>query len=164
MALEIIFTVIGALLVIAGLIGCIVPVIPGPILSFISLILISIPSGFGIFKPLTLVILCAAAIASQLLDNLLPVFSSNRAGAGKAGIWGSIIGMIAGMFLFPPFGVIIGAFFGALFGEMLFNRENKNPLKAALGVFTGTLLGILLKLAVCGIIAGFFIRGVRAIL
>ena len=127
MALEIIFTVIGALLVIAGLIGCIVPVIPGPILSFISLILISIPSGFGIFKPLTLVILGAAAIASQLLDNLLPVFSSNRAGAGKAGIWGSIIGMIAGMFLFPPFGVIIGAFFGALFGEMLFNRENKNP-------------------------------------
>ena len=70
--------------------------------------------------------------------------------------------VIAGMF-FPPLGVIIGAFTGAFIFELLFNRENEHPLKAAIGVLTGTLLGILLKLAVCGVITVFFIRGIKLI-
>ena len=85
-------------------------------------------------------------------------FGSKKAGAGKAGVWGSVIGMIAGSF-FTPIGTIIGAFVGALVGEMLFHRENKNPLKAAFGVFTGTMLGILIKLVVVGVIGYFFVRG-----
>ena len=157
---DIFLTVFGAFLLILGFIGCILPVLPGPILSFISLILLSIAGSFSLFSPALLIILGTAAVVSQLLDNLFPVISSKRAGAGKAGIWGSIIGMIAGMF-FAPFGVIIGAFLGALLGEILFNRANDNPLKAALGVFTGTLLGIIVKLTVSGIIAGFYLKGVR---
>ena len=65
------------------------------------------------------------------------------------------------MIFFPPLGVIIGAFFGALLAELLFNRENENPLKAALGVFTGTVFGIILKLTVSGVITGFFISGLK---
>ena len=160
MAIEILMTVLGAALLAAGFIGCVVPAIPGPVLGFISLILLSIPASFSLFHPALLISLGAAAVLSQLMDNIFPVLASRKAGAGRAGIWGSVIGMVAGIF-FAPFGVIIGAFLGALAGEILFNRDNENPLKAALGVFTGTLLGIVLKIAVTGLIAGFFIRGVR---
>lgn len=158
---EITITVIGAAVLILGIIGCVVPVIPGPVLSFLALIIVSIPGGFALYHPGLLIGLGAAAILSQVLDNIFPVLSSKQAGAGKAGIWGSVIGMIAGTILFPPLGVFIGAFVGALAGELLFNKENEEPLKAALGVFTGTVLGILIKLTVSGVIAVFFIRGTK---
>ncbi|MDC7228296.1 MAG: DUF456 domain-containing protein [Spirochaetales bacterium] len=159
MVFDIVMIVLGAVLLLTGFIGCVVPVLPGPVLSYTALILVSIPAGFTLFKPATLIILAAAAVLSQILDNIFPVLSSKKAGAGKAGIWGSIIGMIIGMIFFPPLGVIIGAFTGALAGEAIFNRENQNPLKAALAVFTGTILGIIVKLTVSGIIAAVFIRG-----
>jgi len=164
MVVEITLIVVGIILLVLGLIGCIAPVLPGPVLSFLALIVISIPSGFSLYSPVLLIILGAAAIISQLLDNLFPVIASKKAGAGKTGIWGSVIGMILGMIFFPPLGVIIGAFLGALGGEMIFNREKKAPFKAAMGVFTGTLLGIIVKLTVSGIIATFFITKIGLIL
>ncbi|MBI9104468.1 MAG: DUF456 domain-containing protein [Spirochaetales bacterium] len=164
MITDIIAILLGSIVVLLGFIGCIVPVIPGPLLSFSGLIILSIAGGFTLYSPGLLIILGIAAAASQFLDNIFPVLASKRAGAGKAGVWGSVSGMIVGMIFFPPLGVIIGAFLGALAGEVLFNRENKDPLKAALGVFTGTLLGIVLKLIVCGIIAGFFISSIGKML
>lgn len=158
---EIVLILIGVIVLLLGIIGCVVPVIPGPVLSFAALLLISIPSGFTLYHPGILVGLGAAAILSQVLDNIFPVLSSKQAGAGKPGIWGSVIGMILGTIFFPPLGVFIGAFLGALLGEMLFNKENENPLKAAMGVFTGTILGILIKLTISGVIAYFFISGAR---
>ena len=93
-------------------------------------------------------------------DNILPALASKKSGAGKPGVWGSVLGMIAGSFFFPPFGTIIGAFLGALLRELLFNRSNERPLKAALGVFKGTMLGILLKITTTGVTTFFYVRGV----
>lgn len=152
-------TILGALAVVAGLIGCVIPAIPGPILAYLSMILLSIPGGWALYQVWLLVLMGAVALIATIMDNVLPAVSSKKSGAGKAGVWGSVAGMIAGSFLFPPFGTIIGAFVGALIGEMIFNRENKKPLKAALGVFKGTMLGILLKLAAVGMIAVFYVRG-----
>ena len=142
-----------------GLIGCVIPAIPGPIIGFLSVILISIPGGWELYRWWVLVILGALALLTTVMDNFLPAWASKKSGAGKPGVWGSVIGMIAGSFVIPPFGTIIGAFAGALLGEMLFNRENKKPLTAALGVFKGTMFGILVKLAATGVTAFFFIRG-----
>lgn len=158
MALSISMVVLGGLLVAVGFIGCIVPVIPGPIIAFVALILISIPGGWGLIPVWVLVLLGVVAVATAVVDNVLPVVSSKSAGAGKGGIWGSVIGMIAGSFL-SPIGTILGAFVGALLGEMIVNPENKEPLRAAAGVFKGTVLAILIKLTVAGVIAWFFVRG-----
>lgn len=94
------------------------------------------------------------------MDYLLPIFTAKRYGASKFGIWGSILGMILGIVLFPPFGLIIGAFLGALFGELIFNKDKRNAAKAGLGVFIGTMLGIVVKLSVSGVIAFFFVKAV----
>ena len=159
MVLSIVMIVIGAALMIVAFIGCIIPALPGPLLGFVSLILLSIPAAWGLYPVWLLVLLGALSVAATILDNVLPALSSKRAGAGKAGVVGSIIGMIGGSFFLPPIGTIIGAFVGALLGEMIFNRENTSPLKAALGVFKGTMLAILMKLVVTGVIGFFFVRG-----
>jgi len=157
---EITVLILGAVAILAGFIGCVVPVLPGPLLSFLSLILLSIPAGFGLYSPWILLILGTAAVLTQILDNFLPALSSKRAGASKAGVWGSVAGMLIGMIFFPPVGVFIGAFVGALAGEVILNPENKEPLRAAMGVFTGTLLGIILKLAVAGTITVYYVIGI----
>ena len=160
MGLSILMTVLGVAALAAGFIGCVIPAIPGPILGFLSLILISISGGWALYQWWLLVILGALALFTTVIDNILPAWASKKSGAGKPGVWGSVVGMVAGSFVIPPFGTIIGAFAGALLGELLFNRENKKPLKAALGVFKGTMLGILVKIAATGVTAFFFIRGV----
>ena len=158
MGLSIAMVVVGSLLLAVGLIGCIVPALPGPLLAYVSLLLISIAGAWGVMPVWVLVGLGLLAVAVTVLDNVLPAMSSKRAGASKAGIWGSVVGMIAGSF-FTPIGTIVGAFVGALAGELIFNPENKAPLKAAAGVFRGTLLAIMLKLVATGVMGWYFVRG-----
>jgi uncharacterized protein len=160
--LSILMSILGSLLVVVGFIGCVIPAIPGPLLGYVALILVAIPGGWSLIPVWLLILLGVAAVAATVLDNVLPALSSKKAGAGKAGVWGSILGMIAGSF-FTPIGTIVGAFVGALLGELIFNRENEQPLKAALGVFKGTMLGIMMKLVVTGIIAYYFVRSVIAL-
>lgn len=148
----------GALLLLLGFLGCIVPAIPGPVLAYLSLILVSLAGSWTVLSPLVLVITGILAIAATVLDNVFPALASKQAGAGRAGVWGSVVGMIAGSILLPPLGVFIGAFVGALLGEVVFNPDNREPMKAALGVFRGTLLGILVKLSVTGLVAFYFVR------
>ncbi len=159
MVLSIVMTILGAGLVLIGVIGCVIPALPGPIFAFLALILISIPGAWELYAVWLLIVLGALAVATMVLDNVLPAMSSKKAGAGKAGVWGSVVGMILGSFVIPPFGTIIGAFVGALLFEILFNKENKDPMKAALGVFNGTMLAILLKLLVTGVTGFYFVRG-----
>lgn len=158
MGLSIGMVVLGAGLLAVGVIGCVVPALPGPIIAYVALILISIPGSWAVVPLWALIALGVVAVATAVLDNVLPAMSSKKAGASKAGIWGSVVGMIAGSFL-SPIGTIVGAFVGALVGEVAFNPENKEPLKAAAGVFRGTLLAIMIKLVATGVIGWYFVRG-----
>jgi hypothetical protein len=159
MAMTVIMSMLGAIAVAVGLIGCIVPVLPGPIVSYVALLLISLAGGWEIYSATTLIVLAVLAVAATVTDSILPAVSSRRAGAGRAGVWGSILGMLVGAVFFPPFGMIIGAFVGALAFEVIFNPDNTEPLKAAVGVFKGTVLATLLKLIVAGVIGFYFVRG-----
>ena len=158
MVLSVVMVVLGSLLVVGGVIGCIVPALPGPILAWVAIVLISIAGAWAVLPVWVVVATGVVALAVTVLDNVLPALSSKRSGAGRPGVWGSVAGMVVGTF-FSPIGTIVGAFVGALVGEVFFNPTNKTPLKAAMGVFRGTVLGILLKLVVTGIIAWYFVHG-----
>ena len=161
---EILSLLLSVVAILVGIVGCIVPVLPGPIIALAAPLAISIAGGWEVFQPVTLVIVAVVAVATTLGDSVLPARSASKAGAGRPGVVGSVVGMLIGSFLFPPFGTIIGAFLGTLAGEVLFNRENRDPVKAALGVFRGTLLATLLKLASVGATAAVSVRGAITLL
>lgn len=150
--------VVGVLLIVAGLAGCVLPVLPGPPLSALGLLAIWGGRGFDAhtFGWITFAVLAFAAAAVTALDFVVPAWGAKRYGASRAGVWGSVAGMLVGMIWFPPFGMLIGAFAGALVGEVLAGREGAAATKAAWGVFVGTMFGIVLKLACSGVITWYF--------
>lgn len=83
-----------------------------------------------------------------LLDYFIPIFGSRRFGGSRYGMIGASIGLVVGIFFFPPFGIIIGPLLGAFLGEIL-GGQRENAFKSALGTFFGFLFGILLKTIVC---------------
>jgi uncharacterized protein len=105
---------VGAVLHVAGLVGCLPPVIPGPPVSFLSLILLSWAYNSSAFSVFFLVVTGTVAVLVSAFDFVLPVTMPKRYGASKAGVWGSVIGMTGGAILLPPWGLIIGIFVGAL--------------------------------------------------
>ena len=156
--MTIAFIILGLLCALIGLAGCILPVIPGPPLSFLALIILSFAKNWEPFSATFLLIIAALTILVTLLDYVVPVFGAKRYGASKLGVWCSVIGMFTGVFFFPPWGMLIGAFVGAMAGELLAGKEGKESLRAAWGVFVGNVVSIGLKLALSGAILFFYVK------
>ena len=150
--------IFGLLLSLAGLAGCILPVVPGPPLSFCALILLSVVKDWEPFGWVFLVIFGGVTALVTLLDVLVPVVGARKYGASRAGVWGSAIGMIVGLVVLPPWGMLFGAFVGALAGEFMARRGGEQALRAGWGVFVGTMVGIGLKLAVSGMMLFFYVK------
>ena len=156
---EIIGIIVGALLVFLGIAGCILPILPGPFLSFLGLLLLALLKHFS--PPLTptlIIVMAVIAFAVTVGDYLIPLWGARRYGTSKWGIWGSVAGMVVGLF-FSPFGMLLGALIGAMAVEWFVQREKGKALKAGWGVLVGTLLGTALRLGVAGMMAYYFIRG-----
>ena len=150
MALDIVFIVIGAVCLILGLVGSILPVLPGPPLSYVGILLLHFTDRVQ-FTTSQLVIWLILVLLTIAADYILPVLGVKKWNGSKWGNVGCIIGIIVGVFIFPPWGVIIGPFVGAVLGELLFAKKNTpEALKAGFGAFIGFLLGAVFKLSVCG--------------
>jgi len=154
----IVLIIIGFLFALVGLVGCILPVIPGPPLSFFSLIILSYAKNWEPFGVTFLIIMAGLTVLATILDYVVPAIGAKRYGASKAGIWGSIIGMILGLFIFPPWGVLVGAILGAFAGELAGGKKGGKALRASWGVFVGNIMGVGLKLAFSGTILFFYIK------
>ncbi len=155
-----ILIILGFILVAAGLLFCFLPVLPGPALSYLALILLSFGTGWEAFSPTFLILMAVAVVLASVMDNVIPILTSRSAGASPAGTWGAFAGMIVGVFFFPPFGFFLGTLVGAVAGELFFNPAGGNAIRAGWGVFVGTLLGIGLKVAVCAYIAWVYFHAV----
>jgi uncharacterized protein YqgC (DUF456 family) len=157
-ALTVTLIILGLLLALLGLIGCLLPVIPGPPISFVALLVLSYAKNWEAFSVTFLVVMGVLTIVVVVLDYVVPAGGAKKYGASKTGVAGSIIGMLAGVFFFPPFGLFIGAFVGALVGELIARKGGKEALRAGWGVFVGIMVGTGLKLAFTGVILFFYIK------
>ena len=119
----IIFTILGFLIAVAGVIGCFVPILPGPTFSYLAIIVLSFAKGWVPFSTTFLVVTFLLTILVSVLDFIIPSIGAKKYGASKMGIWGSVIGMIVGIFFIPPFGMLIFAFIGALIGEIITGKK-----------------------------------------
>ncbi|NNC94325.1 MAG: DUF456 domain-containing protein [Chitinophagales bacterium] len=163
--MEILIIIIGFLLLILGLVGCFLPVIPGPPLSFAAILLLHFTGyandGEG-YSPSILIVLGILAIGILIIDMLIPIYGAKRTGSTRAGIVGSSIGIIAGLIFAGATGgisIIAGPFIGAVVGEMVSGRASKDALRAGIGTFLGFLAGTLSKVIVSVIITIFFVLG-----
>jgi uncharacterized protein YqgC (DUF456 family) len=157
--LSVILTVFGLLAALVGMVGCIFPVLPGPLLSYFALIMLSYAHNWEPFNATFLITMGGVAILVSVLDYIVPAGGAKKYGASKLGIWGSVIGMVIGLFLVPPWGMFLGGILGALIGELAAGKEGRMALRASWGVFVGNVLSIGLKLAYCGVVLFFYIKG-----
>ncbi|QFZ54758.1 DUF456 domain-containing protein [Oceanihabitans sp. IOP_32] len=154
--MDIILVIASTLFIILGILGSFLPVLPGPLTSWLGLLLLhftdAIPMNID-FVIITLVI----AILIWVLDYIIPVIGTKRFGGTKYGMIGTTLGLIVGLIAPIPGGIIIGPFVGALIGELLNKADSKTALKAAFGSFIGFLTSTFIKFIVAIIYLGLFI-------
>ena len=153
---DYILLVLGILFMLIGIIGCLVPVLPGPPLSFLGLIFLHL-TRFGQFSASTLVILGSISVIVTLLDYIVPVWGTKKFGGSKYGTKGATVGLIVGFFL-GPMGIVLGPLIGAFIGEMIFKDDLNYAFKAGFGSLLGFLASIGLKLAASFVMTFYFVK------
>ena len=135
------------LVMLAGLIGSVLPGLPGTPLMLIAAIGHRLYFGAAGVSDLVLVILVVLAVASLLFDFLASVLGAKKFGSTWRGAVGAVVGGIIGLFFALP-GIILGPFLGALLFEMLGDREFKAAARAGLGATLGLILGVIGKFSI----------------
>ncbi len=155
--MDTILILLGLACVIIGVFGSFMPVLPGPTISWVGILLLyltkTVENNYWILG-ITLII----TIFISILDYTIPAKGTKKFGGSKYGIWGTNLGMIIGFFFIPiPLGFMIGAFIGAFIGELYFNsQDKKRALKAATGSILGFLASSFMKFIVCVVYLGLF--------
>ncbi|MBT8183231.1 MAG: DUF456 domain-containing protein [Eudoraea sp.] len=159
--MDILLLVIGFVLMLVGILGSFLPVLPGPPISWVGLLLLyftkAVPDDWW-FLGITAVV----ALVVFAMDYIIPAMGTRKFGGSRAGMIGTTIGLLVAI-IFPILGIlgiIVWPFVGALVGELINKADQKSALKAAFGSFIGFLTGTFLKFVVTIIFLGLFISKV----
>ncbi len=154
--MDIFWTIIAGLLLVAGILGSVIPLLPGPPLGYVGLLVMQLKSAppFSV-KFLAWWLLIVLVVV--LLDYAVPLYGTKKFGGSRYGIWGCAIGLIVGLW-FGPVGIVAGPFIGAFVGEILANKQTEHALRAAVGSFVGFVFSTLLKLVTCLVMCWYFVR------
>ncbi|MCD4698769.1 MAG: DUF456 domain-containing protein [Bacteroidales bacterium] len=156
MDIDLLWIVIGLIILVIGIVGCVLPVIPGQVLSWGSLLILQLTSPPP-FTAKFIVVWALITAGVTLLDYYVPIWGTKKLGGSKKGIWGATFGLIVGIFFFPPFGLIIGPFVGAYIGELAAGKNSNVAFKSGLGSFLGFVAGTMMKLTISFIMGYYFI-------
>lgn len=148
--------IIGALLAIVGVVGSIVPALPGPIVGYSALVLLYVSRGADGIAPLSLGIFGGLLALITLIGYVAPIWGARFSGASKRGVWGAILGAIIGLIFFLPLGLFLGAFLGAVLGELSTGKDGAAAMKAGIGTLLGSVMVIVLQTVFSLIMAGYF--------
>lgn len=147
--MDIFLLILAFLCLLVGIIGCIVPGLPGVPIAYAGLWIAQATEKVD-FSWQFLLIWGLVTIAVSVLDYIVPAWGTKKFGGSKFGIWGSTIGVFVGLF-FGAVGVIVGPLAGAILGELIGGKQMSEALKAGWGSFVGLLFGTILKLICCGL-------------
>jgi uncharacterized protein YqgC (DUF456 family) len=156
--MDILLLVIAFILMLIGIIGCIVPGLPGTPIAYAGLWIAQITERVD-FSWQFLLIWGIVTVVISALDYIVPAWGTKRYGGTKWGVWGSTIGVFVGLFA-GPWGVILGPLVGAVIGELLGGKAAQEALRAGWGSFIGILFGTILKLIACGLMLTALIQAV----
>lgn len=134
-------------LMIAGVLGTVIPVLPGLPLIWGTMLVFGIVEGFERIDAGFLWLFLAVTVAAEVADHLARAWGARRYGAGRVGTWGALLGSIVGLF-FLPLGLVLGPFLGVLVAELLSGRTLDQSMRAGWGGLIGALGSIAVKLVV----------------
>lgn len=154
--MEIFLVILGILLMVLGILGSFLPVIPGPLTSWVGLLALHFTEGVQLSTTF-LVVTLVVAVFIYVLDYIIPAIGTKRFGGSKEGMIGTTLGLVVGIITPIPLGIVIGPFVGALIGEMVHRNDINKAIKAAFGSFLGFIASTFLKFIVAIIYLGLFI-------
>lgn len=153
---TIVWWVLAALIILAGLVGTVLPALPGVPMIFAGLLLAAWSNGFEIIGWGTLSILAVLTLIAVLIDYLAAAFGAKRLGASTRAFWGATVGAIVGMFFGLP-GIILGPFFGAVAAELSAGLGARQAGRSGYGVWIGLVIGTAAKLSIAFLMLGIFL-------
>ena len=145
--MDIFLIILSSLFMILGLLGCILPALPGPPISYVGFLLLHFTEKVQ-FSTTQILVLLLLVVIAQVIDYFIPILGSKYSGGTKWGSWGAFIGSVVGLF-FLPWGLILGPFLGTVAGELLGDADMKSALRSGVGALVGFILGTVLKVALC---------------
>ncbi len=155
---SIIALIIVMILLLLGIGGTILPLLPGIPLMFVSIAAYGWYEGFNIITPKYICILAALTVISLIVDYLSTVMGAKYFGSSKKGMWGALLGTFIGLFLFPPLGLLLGPVLGAMIGEYIEIQDVEKAVKIGVGTVVGLFSGMVFKLVLAiGMFVSFLI-------
>lgn len=155
--MDILLIILGALLILVGIAGSILPVLPGLPVSWLGLLLLKFTEGAADDLSWNTVMWTGLfMLVVSLLDSILPIWGTKRLGGGRKVVVGASLGLLVGFFAGLP-GILLGPFVGALLGGLTEGHSFWLSMRQAMGAFLGFFAGIFLKLVCGGVIAWCFV-------
>ncbi len=148
--------ILSALLVLVGLLGMLLPALPGTPLIFLGLVVAAWIDDFAKVGGITVALLGALGALAWLVDYLAASLGAKRAGASPLAVVGAVLGTVVGIF-FGLVGLLLGPLLGAVAGELIAGRSHGQAAKVGLATWVGMVFGLAAKLAI-----GFTMIGVFA--
>ena len=156
--MDILIMVLAIILMVDGIAGCVLPILPGAPLAYAGLLLLHF-TGLAHFSTAQLIVWLIVVVVLQVVDYITPLLGSKYSGGTSFGNRGCVAGTLLGLF-FMPWGIILGPFLGAVAGEMMGGSDFPHAVRAGIGTLIGFLLGTLLKVIVCFY---FLVQGIAVI-
>ena len=153
---NIIFFILALIIMLIGLAGVFIPVLPGVPIIFAGTAVFGIVTGFKLISFELILLFAAMTVFALLVDYLSNYIAVRKMGGSKAGAIGAVIGLITGIFI-HWIAIIILPFLLAVAFELIAGRKGGQALKAGTGAFIGILFGGLLRFIVGCIIIGIFV-------
>ena len=154
--MDLILACLGFVLILTGVIGSFLPVLPGPPIGWLGLLILHFTDAV----PMDITFLAITATIAALifiLDYVIPALGTKKFGGSKYGMIGSTVGLLIGIVAPIPMGILIGPFVGAFIGEMFFKNDPNIALKAAFGSFIGFLASSFMKFIVALSFGAFYV-------
>ena len=159
--MAVLIDVLALLMGIVAFLGCFLPVLPGPPLSYVGLVVLYFwGNDPGVMSATGMWIWLFVVIAVTVLDYIIPSYYTRKTGGSQSAARASLVGMLLGIPIAPPLGMIVGSFLGAYLAELFIERKSSDEsFRAAWGTFVGFLLGTGVKSIVSIFLLYYIFRG-----
>lgn len=154
---EILLVLVVLALFAIGFLGIFLPIVPGVALAWLGFFIYAIVQDFQTISLTTVLVFLGLTLFTWITDFLAPMIGAKKYHASRYGVIGSSLGLLIGVLILGPIGIIAGPFLGAIAGELAAGRKSQEALHSAIGTFIGFLAGSLVKLIVVMVMFGFFI-------